>query len=154
MARMSTLLIVGAVTVAVGAGVVYYGYKKGIFKKKPKNVKQISNLEVKKINGTLSFMDVVGWFKKLSLDPQKDTPFVALADKFEEMFTTYFKTENMIVYPPLPGDTFNGPDNKRLLLGVYDEKANEINKALLIIADAFDEKTLEVLGNESLVVLS
>lgn len=79
---------------------------------------------------------------------------MALADKFEEMFTTYFKTENMIVYPQLPGDTFNGPDNKRLLLGVYDEKADEINKALLIIADAFDEKTLEVLGNESLVVLS
>lgn len=71
MARMSTLLIVGAVTVAVGAGVVYYGYKKGVFKKKPKNVKQISNLEIKKINGTLSFMDVVGWFKKLSLDPKK-----------------------------------------------------------------------------------
>lgn len=94
MARMSTLLIVGAVTVAVGAGVVYYGYKKGVFKKKPKNVKQISNLEIKKINGTLSFMDVVGWFKKLSLDSQKDTPFVALADKFEEMFTTYFKTGN------------------------------------------------------------
>ena len=101
MARMSTLLIVGAVTVAVGAGVVYYGYKKGVFK-----------------------------------------------------FASYFKTENMMVYPPLPNDTFNRPDNKRLLLGVYDEKANEINKALLIIADAFDEKTLEVLGNESLVVLS
>lgn len=34
MARMSTILILGAVTVAVGAGVVYYGYKKGLFKKK------------------------------------------------------------------------------------------------------------------------
>lgn len=154
MARMSTLLIVGAVTVAVGAGVVYYGYKKGVFKKKSKNVKQICNLEIKKIEGALSFTDVVGWFKKLSLDSQKDTPFVALADKFEEMFASYFKTENMMVYPPLPNDTFNRPDNKRLLLGVYDEKANEINKALLIIADAFDEKTLEFLGNESLVVLS
>lgn len=51
MARMSTLLIVGAVTVAVGAGVVYYGYKKGVFKKKSKNVKQICNLEIKKIEG-------------------------------------------------------------------------------------------------------
>ena len=30
MARMSTILILGAVTVAVGAGVVYYGYKKGL----------------------------------------------------------------------------------------------------------------------------
>lgn len=71
MARMSTLLIVGAVTVAVGAGVVYYGYKKGVFKKKSKNVKQICNLEIKKIEGALSFTDVVGWFKKLSLDSQK-----------------------------------------------------------------------------------
>ena len=98
MARMSTLLIVGAVTVAVGAGVVYYGYKKGVFKKKPKSVKQISNLEIKKINGTLSFMDVVGWFKKLSLDSQKDTPFVALADKFEEMFTTYFLSRKYVFF--------------------------------------------------------
>lgn len=151
---MSLFLVVGAATVAVGAGVVFLVYKKGVFKKKPKNVKQICNLEIKKIEGTLSFMDVVGWFKKLSLNSQKDTPFVALADKFEEMFTTYFKTENLMVYPPLPGDTFNGPNHKRLLLGVYDEEAGEINKALLIIADAFDEKTLEVLGNESLVVLS
>ena len=154
MARMSTLLIVGAATIAVGAGVVFSGYKKGFFKNKSKSVKQIHNLEIKKIEGTLSFSDVVGWFKKLSLDSQKDTPFVALADKFEEMFTSYFKTENMIVYPPLPNVTFNGPNNKRLLLGVYDEKTDEITKYLLIIADAFDEKTLEVLGNEPLVVLS
>lgn len=154
MARMSTLLIVGAATVAVGAGVVFYGYKKGFFKKKSKSVKQIHNLEIKKIEGTLSFSDVVGWFKKLSLDSQKDTPFVALADKFEEMFTSYFKTENMMVYPPLPNGTFNGPNNKRLLLGVYDEETDEITKSLLIISDAFDEKTLEVLGNEPLVVLS
>ena len=39
-------------------------------------------------------------------------------------------------------------------VGVYDEKTDEITKSLLIIADAFDEKTLEVLGNEPLVVLS
>lgn len=71
MARMSTLLIVGAATIAVGAGVVFYGYKKGFFKNKSKSVKQIHNLEIKKIEGTLSFSDVVGWFKKLSLDSQK-----------------------------------------------------------------------------------
>ena len=80
MARMSTLLIVGAVTVAVGAGVVYYGYKKGVFKKNPKNVKQISNLEIKKINGPLSFMDVVGKIKKLSRASQRRQSMNSTAD--------------------------------------------------------------------------
>ena len=154
MARMSTLLVFGALAAAAGAGAVYYGFKKGIFKKKPKTVKQLGNLEIKKIEGTLSFADVVSWFKKLSLDPHKDTPFVALADKFEEIFSSYFKNENTIVYPQLPDDTLKESNNKRLLLGVYDEKSDEITKALLVIADAFDEKTLEIMGNEPLVVLS
>ena len=151
---MSTLLVFGALAAAAGAGAVYYGFKKGIFKKKPKTVKQLGNLEIKKIERTLSFADVVSWFKKLSLDPHKDTPFVALADKFEEIFSSYFKTENTIVYPQLPDDTLKESNNKRLLLGVYDEKSDEITKALLVIADAFDEKTLEIMGNEPLVVLS
>ena len=121
MARMSTILILGAVTVAVGAGVVYYGYKKGLFKKK-KTVKPICNLNIKKVEGTLAFTDVVGWFKSLSLNPQKDTPFVALADQLENMVGSYFKSDNVIVYPPLPDDVFKEQNKKRLLLGVYDEE--------------------------------
>lgn len=153
MTRMSTIVILGAVTVTVAAGVVYYGYKKGLFKKK-KTVKPICNLNIKKVEGTLAFTDVVGWFKSLSLNPQKDTPFVALADQFENMIGSYFKSDNVIVYPPLPDDVFKEQNKKRLLLGVYNEEADELNKALLIIADDFDEKTLEVLGDEPLVVLS
>ena len=153
MARMSTILILGAITVAVGAGVVYYGYKKGLFKKK-KTVKPICNLNIKKVEGTLAFTDVVGWFKSLSLNPQKDTPFVALADQIENMVGSYFKSDNVIVYPPLPDDVFKEQNKKRLLLGVYDEEVGEVKNAQMIIVDAFDEKTLEVLGNESLVVLS
>ncbi len=153
MARMSTILIVGAVTVAVGAGVVYYSYKKGLFKKK-KTVKPICNMSTKKIEGALAFTDVVGWFKSLSLNRQKDMPFIALADQIENEIGSYFKSDNVIVYPPLPEDVFEEQNKKRLLLGVYDEETDEVSKALMIIADAFDEKTLEVLGNESLVVLS
>lgn len=150
---MSTILIIGAVTVAVGAGVVYYSYKKGLFKKK-KVVKPICNLKVKDVQGTLSFPNVVGWFKSLHLDPQKNTPFVALADQLENMIGSYFKSDNVFVYPPLPDDVFKDQSKKRLLLGVYNEETDEVSNAMLIVADAFDEKTLEVLGNESLVALS
>ena len=102
----------------------------------------------------MAFTDVVGWFKSLSLNPQKDTPFVALADQIENMVGSYFKSDNVIVYPPLPDDVFKEQNKKRLLLGVYDEEVGEVKNAQMIIVDAFDEKTLEVLGNESLVVLS
>lgn len=149
---MSTILIMVAVTVAVVAGVVYYSYNKGLFKKKC--TKPMLNLSIKQIEGTLSFGDVVGWFKALSLDKEKDTPFIALADKFEDMITSYFKSDNNIVYPPLPNGILEDKDKKRLLLGVYDEKAEEVSNALLLVADSFDAKTLEVLGEESLVVLS
>lgn len=154
MARMSTILIMGAVTVAVGAGVVCYSYKKGLFKKKTKSIKPMSNLSIKQIEGTLSFGDVVGWFKTLSLDKEKDTPFIALADKLEDMITSYFKSDNIIVYPPLPDGILEDQNKKRLLLGVYDEKNDEVSNALLLVADSFDAKTLEVLGEEALVVLS
>lgn len=154
MARMSTILIIGAVTVAVGAGVVYYSYKKGLLKKKTKSVKPMANFSIKRIEGTLSFGDVVGWFKTLSLDQEKDTPFVALADKFEDTMTSYFKSDNIIVYPPLPEGILKDQNKKRLLLGVYEEESEEVSNALLLVADSFDAKTLEVLGKESLVVLS
>ena len=38
----------------------------------------IVNLVRKVINGVLNFVkDVVNWFRRLNLNPQKDTPFVA-----------------------------------------------------------------------------
>lgn len=154
MARMSTILIVGAGVVVVGAAAAYYSYKKGLFQKQTKSVKPMSNLSVKQIEGTLSFGDVVGWFKSLSLDKEKDTPFIALADQVEDMITSYFKSDNIIVYPPLPDGILEDQDKKRLLLGVYDEKSQEVSNAMLLVADSFDAKTLEVLGEEKLVVLS
>ena len=154
MGRMSTIIICGTVGVAVGLGAVYYGYKKGLLKKESKPIKPISNLKIKQLEGALSFGDVVGWFKMLSLKKEKDIPFIALADKSEEMIASYFKPDNIIVYPPLPDGMLEDPSKKRLLLGVYDEETDEVSNALLLVADSFDEKTLEVLGEESLVVLS
>ncbi len=151
---MSTILIIVAVTVAAVAGVVYYCYTKGLFNKKTKSTKAMSNLSIRQIEGTLSFGDVVGWFKTLHLDKEKDIPFIALADKLEDMITSYFKSDNNIVYPPLPDGILEDKDKKRLLLGVYDEKDDEVSNALLLVADSFDAKTLEVLGEESLVALS
>lgn len=49
----------------------------------------IVNLVRKVINGILNFAkEVVDWFKSLSLNPHKDTPFIADAEKFKDMLKT------------------------------------------------------------------
>lgn len=97
----------------------------------------IVNLVRKVINGILNFAkQVVGWFKSLRLDPQKDTPFIADASEFKEMLKTAPKK------------------NVGIFEGVYNEDADEITANRYLDADEVDQKTKDVLGNESLVVLS
>lgn len=42
----------------------------------------------------------------------------------------------------------------RLVLGVYNEKSNALSHLTLLESDQLDEKTLQVLGDESMVVLN
>ena len=44
--------------------------------------------------------------------------------------------------------------NAALFVGVFNEEKNEIIHAQIIEADSFDDKILEVLGNEAIVVLN
>ena len=47
------------------------------------------NLVRRVIDGVLNFVkEVVNWFRRLNLNPQKDTPFVADAKKFKELLKT------------------------------------------------------------------
>lgn len=140
MARMSTGLIFG-VAAAIGAGVIYYSYKNSRSRGE-KTVKPIDNLDMKEIDGILAFPDVVGWFKQLQLNPKNDTPFIALADKVENVIGPYFKSETKFCYPSSQNDDFRSKDKKRLLLGVYNEATDEITHALIIEADAFDDLSL------------
>ena len=97
----------------------------------------IVNLVRKVINGILNFAkEVVDWFKSLSLNPQKDTPFIADAKKFKDMLKT-------------------APEKKvGIFEGVYKEEKDEITAHRYLDADELDQKTKDVLENEPLVVLS
>lgn len=99
--------------------------------------RNIVNLVRKVINGILNFAkEVVDWFKSLSLNPQKDTPFIADAEKFKDMLKT-------------------APEKKvGIFEGVYNEETDEITAHRYLDADELDQKTKDVLENEPLVVLS
>ncbi|MCF0207008.1 MAG: hypothetical protein HUK15_06220 [Bacteroidales bacterium] len=106
-------------------------------------IDSISNANVEKMSlqGELNFSVVLNWFRSLNLDKEKDVPFMADASKMKNMLSDVVKS-----------DEFN---NKVVIfLGVYDEKEGVVSHARVLFADALDSKTKEVLGNESLVVLS
>lgn len=97
----------------------------------------LTNIVRKVIRGILKFAtEVVNWFKSLSLDKDKHTPFIADAEQFKDMLKTAPKKDVGIFE------------------GVYDEEADEIVANRYLEADEVDQKTKEVLGNEPLVVLS
>ena len=91
---------------------------------------------IKTIEGKVNFQDIVAWFKSLSLDKNKDIPFIAKADLFKDMLN--YETKK----------------NAALFVGVFNEEKNEIIHAQIIEADSFDDQTLEVLGKESIVILN
>ena len=91
------------------------------------------------INGVLNFYShVVGWFKSLSLNQNRDVPFIANANKAE--------FRQMIKEAPVK--------NVGIFQGVYNEETDEITYNEYIQADELDNQTRQVLGNESLVVLN
>ena len=97
----------------------------------------IVNLVRKVVHGVLNFCrEVVDWVKSLRLNPQEDTPFIANASEFKEMLKTAPKKDVGIFE------------------GVYNEETDEITANRYLDADEVDQKTKNVLGNESLVVLS
>lgn len=99
----------------------------------------IKQLFVRIINGVINFFNhVVGWFKSLSLNQQVDIPFVINAK--DPQFKAMLK---------------NAPvRNVGVFEGVYNEQTDEITHHEYLAADAIDSKTREVMGTESLVVLS
>ena len=97
----------------------------------------IKNLVKKIITGIFNFIaHCVNWFKSLSLDKNKDVPFIANPEQFKEMLR-------------------NAPVKKvGIFEGVFDEELNEITYNQNVEADALDEQTLKTLGQEAIVVLN
>ncbi len=99
----------------------------------------LKQLFVKIIKGIVNFFGhVVNWFKSLSLNQQTDIPFLinAKSPEFKEMLK-------------------NAPQkNVGLFQGVYNEQTEEITHHEYLAADSVDQQTVNVLGTESMVVLS
>lgn len=100
--------------------------------------KKESNFKVKTIDGSLSVTDVVSWFKSLELDPKTHIPFVAKGncENFREIFA---------------GDSSN---KVQTVIGVFNEKTEEMSHLVGILSDGLDESIVQMLGDEDLVVLS
>lgn len=97
----------------------------------------IRNLVKVIISGVFNFArNVVAWFKKINLDKEEDTLFMANASMFKEMLKTA-PTKNVGIFQ-----------------GVYNEETDEITHNQYLEADELDAKTREVLGDEPLVVLN
>lgn len=128
-------LLIGLGIAAVAAAIAIIMKPKDIISKIRKKLKH-KEISVKTIEGKVNFQDIVAWFKSLPLDNNKHVPFIAKADQFKDMLN----------YKP--------KKNATLFIGVFDEEKNEIIHAQIIEADSFDDKILEVLGNEPIVVLN
>jgi hypothetical protein len=97
----------------------------------------IKNIVKKTINGVLNFAnEVVGYFRNLKLDPKTQTPFIANMNSFKE------KLKNAPV------------KNVGIFQGIFNEQTNDFEHVQQIEADGLDQQTIEILGKESLVVLS
>ncbi|MBO7276991.1 MAG: hypothetical protein J6U84_03415 [Bacteroidales bacterium] len=129
-------LLIGLGIAAVAAAIAIIMNPKDIISKIRKKLKHKEIYPVKTIEGKVNFQDIVAWFKSLSLDKNKDVPFIAKATELKDMLN--YETKK----------------NAALFVGVFNEEKNEIIHAQIIEADSFDDKILEVLGNEAIVVLN
>lgn len=129
-------LLIGLGIAAVAAAIAIIMNPKDIISKIRKKLKHKEIYPVKTIEGKVNFQDIVAWFKSLSLDKNKDVPFIAKATELKDMLN--YETKK----------------NAALFVGVFDEEKNEIIHAQIIEADSFDEQTRETLGNEPIVVLN
>ncbi|MCI5776150.1 MAG: hypothetical protein MR215_00725 [Bacteroidales bacterium] len=104
---------------------------------------KVKRVDVATVDGECRFIDCVAWFKNLKLNKEADIPFVLDYTKFQDKFA---------------GGEFKVPVTKpcAVLLGVYNEKSDEMPNMQIIQCDKFDEKLVETLGaaENGLVVLS
>ena len=84
--------------------------------------------------------DIVGYFKSLHLNPQKEVPFVCDLNKFDasSWFPKLSLPQKSIV----------------LLVGVYNEESESISNVQILCSEFIDDKMSEIISNEDLVVLS
>lgn len=95
------------------------------------------------VDGTFCMADAVSYFKNLSLDKERHTPFI-----MNGLLDTP-------VYPPLDMLKIEKKEGYyTFVLGVYEEGTDELAFMKVIYCKQVDEQIEEVMKNESFVVLS
>lgn len=131
---MKTITIILGLA-AIG-GAAYYIYKK-------KSNDQFPTSNVKVIDGTLDFNDVLAYFKSKNLKKGTDVPFIARDGAMEQFVKKTHKK-----FP-------EGKDGYiTIVIGVYNEVDDQVTYGQILYVKELDDRTKEVLGNEELVVLS
>ena len=126
---MKVFVIIALIVAAIGA----YFYRQ----KKKNGVEIIPDV----LDSELSFDDVVAFFKSKNLNKGVDTPFMANGDSA--------KLKGILRQPYPQGKE----GYVSLLFGIYDSKSDEIKDFKLVYAKSLSPKILEVLGNDSFVIL-
>ncbi|MBQ7711315.1 MAG: hypothetical protein IJT39_05750 [Bacteroidales bacterium] len=131
---MKTITIILGIA-AIG-GAAYYSYKK-------KSVGQFLTSNVKVIDGTLDFNDVVAYFKSKNLKKGSDVPFIARDGAMGQFVKKTHKRfpEGKVGY-------------LTIVLGVYNEVDEKVTHGQILYVKELDERIKEVFGNEELIVLS
>lgn len=127
---MKVIAIIALIAAAIGA----YFYKQ----RKKNEVEIKSDI----LDSELSFDEVIAFFKSKNLNKDIHTPFIANGDseKLKKMF-----------HQPYP----QGKEGYvSLLFGVYNGQTDEIEDIRLVYAKSLSSKILEVLGNDTMVILS
>lgn len=130
-------IIIGGVFLAM-AGVAYYEYNR--YRQLVKNW-YLSKVEV--LDGKLEFSSIVSFFRTLNLDKEIHIPFACREGG--KGFSKFFGSKSF----PEHKDGY-----QTIFIGVYNEKKNEIEAFKVIYAKELDDKTVDVFGNEYLVVLN
>lgn len=99
------------------------------------------------VDGTFCMADVVSYFKNLSLDEERHTPFIMNGLLDTPVYPPFDMLLDMLKIEKKEGYyTF--------VLGVYEEGTDELAFMKVIYCKQVDEQIEEVMKNESFVVLS
>lgn len=127
---MKIIIGIGIVVVA-GVATAYFLYKRN----RKRHVK--IDLPIDEVH-ELSLADVVGFFKSLQLNKDKDEPFIATSDKIKELVN-------------VPEDM---QGKQLVLLGVYDSKTDTFDPLKLMAVEHLSQEIVNLMGNDPLVKLS
>ncbi len=99
-------------------------------------------IKISVIDGPCNFNDFLAWFKAKNLDPQEHTPFIMKITP---------ETAKKLSIPDLSIPDFTKPVG--IMLGIYC-KSDDTIQFQAIQCDSLDQQTKDVLGNETIVLLS